>query len=357
MGPQLERFIKAVSRFVSLISEICEWWIDKQMKSYRMDIVSLIYCFHIPGSKSANTHRSMLCWSASFYPQPIDNFRRRSTTGLAIDYPTANILGFVCYTIYSTTFFFSPVIRRQYASRHLLSEDPTVRFNDVAFAVHALILCILTYTQFWPLIWGFTVSRHQKTSIAIKGILWGSVALVGIVTCVVLATSPDGGYNPHTWAWIDVVSQTGQYTPQRTTDPRTIPNQIYFISYIKLFLTVIKYIPQAWLNFKRKSTENWKIEMILLDFVGGILSLLQLFIDSSFNEDWSGVTGNPAKLVLSNVSIVFDLIFMVQHFILYRDSPGDLQNKRQYPNVVTPLLAESNADNDDSDDDSSNAYV
>ena len=41
-------------------------------------------------------------------------------------------------------------------------------------------------------------------------------------------------------------------------------------------------------------------------------------IDSSLQSDWSGITGNPVKLGLGNVSIFFDIIFMVQHYILYR---------------------------------------
>lgn len=46
--------------------------------------------------------------------------------------------------------------------------------------------------------------------------------------------------------------------------------------------------------------------------------MLQLIIDSSRQDDWSGLTGNPVKLGLGNVSIVFDLIFIVQHYWLYR---------------------------------------
>lgn len=34
-----------------------------------------------------------LCWSLSFYPQPILNFRRRSTSGTTIDFPFINCLG------------------------------------------------------------------------------------------------------------------------------------------------------------------------------------------------------------------------------------------------------------------------
>ncbi len=41
-------------------------------------------------------------------------------------------------------------------------------------------------------------------------------------------------------------------------------------------------------------------------------------IDSSLQSDWSGITGNPVKLYLGNITIVFDIVFMVQHYILYR---------------------------------------
>ena len=74
------------------------------------------------------------------------------------------------------------------------------------------------------------------------------------------------------------------------------------------------------MNYKAKSTAGWSIVQILLDFAGGVMSLLQLIIDSSLQADWSGLTANPVKFGLGNVSIFFDLIFMVQHYILYRPS-------------------------------------
>ncbi len=55
-----------------------------------------------------------------------------------------------------------------------------------------------------------------------------------------------------------------------------------------------------------------------MDLLGGVLSIAQLVIDSSLQKDWSGLTGNPVKFGLGNVSIVFDILFMTQHYILYR---------------------------------------
>lgn len=118
------------------------------------------------------------------------------------------------------------------------------------------------------------------------------------------------------------------------------PIQIYTLSYVKLVITVVKYVPQAWVNYKRKSTVGWSIAQILLDLTGGVLSLVQLILDSSFKSDWSGVTGNPVKFLLSNITIFFDLIFIVQHYILYRDVVDDEDNKPREPDLITPLLSE-----------------
>lgn len=71
---------------------------------------------------------------------------------------------------------------------------------------------------------------------------------------------------------------------------------LYFFSYSKLAVSLIKYIPQAYLNFTRKSTVGWNIWNVLLDFSGGVLSLVQLFLDCVSTRDLSKITGsrNPA---------------------------------------------------------------
>lgn len=50
--------------------------------------------------------------------------------------------------------------------------------------------------------------------------------------------------------------------------------------------------------------------------------MAQLGIDSYLQHDWSGITGNPVKLALSNFSMFFDTLFMVQHYWLYRGAKG-----------------------------------
>ena len=105
-------------------------------------------------------------------------------------------------------------------------------------------------------------------------------------------------------------------------------------------ITVVKYVPQAWLNYKRQSTMGWSIVPILMDLTGGVLSLIQLVLDSSLQSDWSGITGNPVKFLLGNITIGSDLVFVVQHYILYRDAAD---GKPLYDSDTnTPLLRDSN---------------
>ncbi len=43
---------------------------------------------------------------------------------------------------------------------------------------------------------------------------------------------------------------------------------------------------QAYMNYKRQSTEGWSIGNVLLDFTGGILSILQMILQSYNNSNY-----------------------------------------------------------------------
>lgn len=60
-----------------------------------------------------------------------------------------------------------------------------------------------------------------------------------------------------------------------------------------------------------------------MDFEGGILSVAQIVIDAVVCSDWSPIVGNPAKFALGCSSMAFDVIFMVQHYVLYDDQQDD----------------------------------
>lgn len=149
-----------------------------------------------------------LAWSGSFYPQPILNLQRRSTQGLTPDFPLLNVFGFACYTVSTAAFLYSPVVRAQYAARHPLSPEPTVRFNDLAFGVHACALCVLVYSQFWPRLWGWKPASGvvRRSNSMTLGLLWGGLTAIVVTIVIVLSRGGDGnGMDAGDWGWIDVV--------------------------------------------------------------------------------------------------------------------------------------------------------
>lgn len=139
-----------------------------------------------------------LAWSFSFYPQLLLNIRRRSTVGTTPSFPILNIIGFLCYTISTTAFYFSPVIQRQYRGRHD-GEDNTVRLNDVAFATHAFLISLLLLSQFWSSLWKFE-RRRWGVGKFVWGVVFGSLVSVIWITGLVLFREQNG------WEWLDIVS-------------------------------------------------------------------------------------------------------------------------------------------------------
>ena len=84
------------------------------------------------------------------------------------------------------------------------------------------------------------------------------------------------------------------------------------MGYAKAAITFVKYCPQVYLNWKRKSTVGWSLANVLLDFTGGSLALLQSTINTvAFGEPFfSKGAFNLVKFILSIMSIFFDSIFM-----------------------------------------------
>jgi cystinosin len=97
---------------------------------------------------------------------------------------------------------------------------------------------------------------------------------------------------------------------------------IRVLGYFKVAISFCKYLPQFWWNCSRRSTVGWSIFNVLLDFTGGLFSLLQLILEAVF-DDRTGI--NPVKLLLSAIGIIYDILFLLQHYVLYpeRNSQED----------------------------------
>jgi len=249
-----------------------------------------------------------LSWSASFYPQIVMNHERKTTRGLSVDFCVLNVLGYCYYTVYTTTFFWNQRIIDEYKLRFSSddgdSAEVTVQGNDVAFALHAVVMATVTLSQIG--IYDTFTARPPSKRVLV-------IILATIAFCI--------GYVCFTWVVKGSVDFLGF---------------LYVLGTIKVGVTIGKYVPQALLNKSRQSTVGWNVLNVILDLTGGVLSLIQLVGDCASMGDWSGLGGNPTKLFLSMITIFFDLVFLIQHYFLYADKDSYSQlplEAQQQPSI------------------------
>lgn len=224
-----------------------------------------------------------LAWSVSFYPQAYENWKRRSVVGLNFDFLALNLTGFIAYSVFNVGLFWVTYIQEEF-----LKKDPNgvipVDANDVFFSLHAVVLTLIYICQ--CAIYERGGQKVSKVAIGLLVIGW-TFAFASLFVAVAQKIS-----------WLDY---------------------LYYFSYIKLGVTLIKYIPQAYMNYCRQSTEGWSIGNVLLDFTGGSFSLIQMFLQAYNNNKWKFIFGDPTKFGLGVLSIFFDVVFIIQHYCLYRN--------------------------------------
>mmetsp|Transcript_25614 Transcript_25614/g.38264 ORF Transcript_25614/g.38264 Transcript_25614/m.38264 type:complete len:413 (-) Transcript_25614:146-1384(-) len=240
-----------------------------------------------------------LAWSISFYPQVLNNYHRQSTEGLSVDFVVLNLVGFCCYGAFNAAFYYSETVQKAYEDRHD-GHSNLVQSNDVAFAFHAIFICVVTLFQI--IYYSLGRQRNQNPSPFVHFMIVSLLTVCVFYALLVVATE-------------GTVGEPGCESLICTF--LTWLDFLYMLSFIKLLITITKYIPQVVLNYNRQSTEGWSIWNILLDFMGGVLSTLQLILDCWNMDDWEGIVGDPAKFGLGFVSIIFDIIFFYQHYKLY----------------------------------------
>lgn len=229
-----------------------------------------------------------VAWSVSFYPQIYTNFRRNSVIGLNFDFLSLNMVGFILYGVFNIGLYSIPEIKEEYSRLHPRGLNP-VHLNDVFFAVHATIATLITIVQC------FCYERgDQRVSVFGKSLLTIFAGVIILTTILSLT---------EVIHWL---------------------NFLYICSYVKLSITLIKYVPQAYMNYQRKSTIGWSIGNVLLDFTGGMLSMLQMMLNAYNYDDWISIMGDPTKFGLGLFSVMFDVLFLLQHYVFYREPKDKL---------------------------------
>lgn len=221
-------------------------------------------------------------WSVSFYPQVFTNWKRKSVVGLNFDFLAYNITGFMAYGFFNVGMFWVDSVEVEYKNDHPRGINP-VQLNDVIFTLHAVFVTLITIFQ--CVIYERGGQKLSKICMILVIGAWLFILVSLFVTIAKVIT------------WL---------------------TYLYYFSYVKLGVTLIKYVPQAYMNFRRKSTEGWSIGNVLLDCTGGFFSLLQMCLLAHNSDDWGSIFGDPTKFGLGFFSILFDMLFIIQHYVLYR---------------------------------------
>ncbi|XP_021813606.1 cystinosin homolog isoform X7 [Prunus avium] len=185
-----------------------------------------------------------------------------------------------------------------------------VAVNDVAFSAHAVLMTAIILFQI--AIYDRGTQKVSKIAIGIVVAVW-----FGAAVCFFVALPT------HSWLWL-----------------------INIFNSIQVFMTVVKYTPQAFMNFMRKSTDGFSIGFYLLDFSGGVTNYAQMAVLSIDQDSWVNFYGNMGKVLLSLISISFDILFMCQRFLLYPSKKAPIPPPPPPPQIISkeslePLLQSS----------------
>lgn len=240
-----------------------------------------------------------------------------------------------CYAVYNAALFWNQAVRREYSCTHGGSL-PAVHANDVFFAIHAAVVTCITLVQ--CAIYDRGGQRISwAAGLGTGGALAGVAAYLAAVLGAAAQQTGGGG---------SLGAVGGPVSPCGTI--LSWLSFLYFLSYIKLAVSLVKYIPQVrwnparvvvggsagmgagpgregwppplsaphplcvtsphslntpsplppafppeqvYLNYRLRSTAGWNMHNVALDFSGGLLSLVQLVIDGAATRDWTAVTG------------------------------------------------------------------
>jgi LCT (Lysosomal Cystine Transporter) family transporter len=181
-------------------------------------------------------------WSFSFVPQCILNYKRQSVVGLSFAFLAYNLTGFLFYTAFSAATYGLETARGVAPDAH------SIRPQDLAFGGFAITMTLITMVQCCVYERaGQGVGRLHAT---VVGIMWGLLGL--FITLCLRGVMP----------WAAPSNAAAQWS------------LLFYMGLTKTVITAIKGLPQAYLNYQRKSTVGWSIINILLDLTGTALAPL-----------------------------------------------------------------------------------
>eukprot|EP00929_Paragymnodinium_shiwhaense_P001211 TRINITY_DN101430_c0_g1_i1.p1 TRINITY_DN101430_c0_g1~~TRINITY_DN101430_c0_g1_i1.p1 ORF type:complete len:358 (-),score=53.92 TRINITY_DN101430_c0_g1_i1:22-1095(-) len=254
----------------------------------------------------------LAAWGCCFFPQMRLNYQRKSVVGMSFDIPLYNVVGFACYLGYNAWTYMLQV-------QHGLPD--AVKVQDLVYACHALTCSLILLAQ-------CCCYERGGQSVTPTALACTLMLLVFLVLQVRRAAM---GYTP--WYLVAEPMLAQDVLPQNIVDAAVAERSslgipvfavaadltfVQSLGYVKVFINLVKYPSQIFLNMRMKSTAGMAISTYMLDLTGGVLSFGQNVVSAIDSGDVHQLSGNLPKLALSALAAVYDAILLIQHFVIYR---------------------------------------
>ncbi|ODQ77894.1 hypothetical protein BABINDRAFT_163266 [Babjeviella inositovora NRRL Y-12698] len=287
-------------------------------------------------------------WSVSYYPtffkyqrdirsirdvttryKPLTSYQEKEEGhikpgGLSINYLLLNIFGYVIYLVAIWLQLFHQETKRQFASQSQHTTDSQdqpatlIDYYDLVFYVHGMCMNLVFLYQV------VTLSRAQSLylrsflrSAAVAPLLKVNMVVKLIVVLMLLVIVRN---------WFADYEDEFSYVAF-----------IRVLSTLKMATSFFKFIPQMILNYKTKSMGGLAINGIWLDVLGNILFFIQLVMSCEMilearNDHISTVfdvmAENPGKVGILLVGFGFNVISIVQYYVLYANTVEEERNDK-----------------------------
>lgn len=243
-------------------------------------------------------------WSVSMYPPILTNWRQKSSTAVSRDFIMLNTTGYLYLLISLTLQLYLWIPTPEPAATDgpkPADTRPKVTQFDFWYCLHGFVMNIVLVTQviYGRKLWNFESDNHQNRMKP----YYHKILVISLVLFVILTLRFTFQTSFYGWDNLGTLSYC---------------NSLFAL---KIAMSLVKNIPQAFHNYERKSLKGFAIQSVLLDVTGGAASLLQLVLQISGEQafDASTLAANFGKIGLALVTLLFNFIYISQ-WLIYRDS-------------------------------------
>ncbi|KAI5443362.1 cystinosin homolog isoform X2 [Lathyrus oleraceus] len=207
-----------------------------------------------------------------------------------------SVFGWIAFVAWSTSFY--PQLFMNFSRKSVVGLNFNyLLLNNTKQSLYLIYNASLYFSSTLQFQYHKKYGFDQRGNQSISKITMGIITMVWVTAGVCFFIA----FPSNSWLWLVTIFNTMQ-----------------------VLLASIKYIPQAVMNFMLKSTDGFCIGNVFLDFIGGISNVAQMVTQSIDQNSLVNFYGNLGKVLLSLVTLFFDILFMFQRFVLYPSNKTSL---------------------------------